>query len=124
MKRIGVRELAKLANVSVGTVDRALHGRKEVNEQTRKLILRIAAEHGYTPNLTARALSVGRANVRIGVCIPREIRYFYDQMRDGIFDEARRFEHVGVELIYRPVKRLAPRARRQLKVCSMTTFAR
>ena len=115
MKRIGVRELAKLANVSVGTVDRALHGRKEVREQTRKLILRIAAEHGYTPNLTARALSVGRANVRIGVCIPKEIRYFYDQMRDGIFDEARRFEHVGVELIYRPVKRLGSKSATTIK---------
>src|ERR1700745_2074203 len=110
MKKIGVRELAKLANVSLGTVDRALHGRKEVNEETRQRILEIAAKNGYTPNLAARALSVSRASIRIGVCIPREIHYFYDQMRGGILDEARRFEHVGVEVLYRPVKKLGSKS--------------
>ena len=106
MKQIGVRELAKLANVSLGTVDRALHGRKEVNEQTRRRILEIAAKNGYVPNLAARALSARRTTILIGVCIPREIHYFYDQMYDGIVDEARRFEHAGVEVLYRPVKTL------------------
>lgn len=107
MKRIGVRELAKLANVSLGTVDRALHGRKEVNAETRQKILRLAEEHGYRPNLTARALSVGRPTIRIGVCIPAEIRYFYDQVRDGIVSEKKQFEHLDIELLYRPVKSLA-----------------
>lgn len=115
MKKIGVRELAKLANVSLGTVDRALHGRREVSEKTRQRILKIAEKHGYTPNLTARALSVGGANIRIGVCIPREIHYFYDQLRDGIFDEARRFEHVGVEVLYRPVDTLASKPNAAIK---------
>jgi LacI family transcriptional regulator len=110
MKKIGVRELAKLADVSLGTVDRALHGRKEVNEETRQRILTIAARNGYKPNLAARALSVSRASIRIGVCIPREIHYFYDQMHDGILDEARRFEHVGVEVLYRPVKKLGSKS--------------
>jgi LacI family transcriptional regulator len=115
MKKIGVRELAKLANVSLGTVDRALHGRKEVNEKTRQRILKIAEKHGYSPNLTARALSVGRANIRVGVCIPREIHYFYDQLRDGIFDEARHFEHVGVDILYRPVDTLASKSTGTIK---------
>ena len=106
MKRIGVRELAKLANVSLGTVDRALNGRKEVSEQTRERILRLAEEHGYRPNPTARALSVGRSTIRIGVCIPSEIRYFYDQLRDGIISETKQFEHLGIEVLYKPVENL------------------
>ena len=110
MKQIGVRELAKLANVSVGTVDRALNGRKEVNEETRRRILRIAAEYGYTPNPAARALSVGRPNIKIGVCIPSEIHYFYDQLRDGIFAETEHFTHLGIEVLYRPVKTLTSSA--------------
>ncbi len=97
-----VRELAKLANVSLGTVDRALDGRKEVSEKTRHRILKIAEKHGYTPNLTARALSVGRPNIRIGVCVPQEIRYFYDQIREGISNEAQRFRHVGVDVVSVP----------------------
>lgn len=99
----GVREIARLAGVSLGTVDRSLHGRPEVSEATRKKVLAVARKLGYQPNLTARALSAGRATVRIGVCIPREIRFFYDQVRDGILEESRRWEHVGLEAIYEPV---------------------
>jgi LacI family transcriptional regulator len=49
---------------------------------------------------------VGRANLRIGVCIPEEIRFFYDQIRAGIFDEARRADGMDLEIAYRPVPSL------------------
>lgn len=104
--RLGIPQIAKLAGVSIGTVDRALHARKGVSEETRKRVLQIAKHAGYTPNLAARMLSVGRANAKIGVCIPREPHFFYDQLRDGILDECRRFESQGVEVLYRPVERL------------------
>ena len=54
MGRVGIQEIARLAKVSIGTVDRALHGRKRISERTRKRILRIAHEVGYRPNLAAR----------------------------------------------------------------------
>jgi LacI family transcriptional regulator len=106
MKRAGVHDIARLANVSIGTVDRALHGRKGISRETRKRILQVAKELSYTPNPAARMLAVGRAPLRIGVCIPREIHYFYDQVRDGILAEAQRFESLGVSVIYDPVPRL------------------
>ncbi len=105
-KRIGVREIARLAGVSVGTVDRALNGRKEINEKTRQRILWIADKNGYRPNLAARALSIGGAGLSVGVCIPREIRYFYDQLRNGILEEAARYRQMGLEILYDPVERL------------------
>lgn len=105
-KKVGIPEIARLAGVSIGTVDRALHGRKGINERTRKRILEVAKEHGYQPNFSARALAVGKAAIRIGVCLPREVHYFYDQMRAGIYSEARRNEHLGLEVIYRPTPRL------------------
>ena len=40
------------------------------------------------------------------MCIPEEIHFFYDQMRAGIEDEARRGESLGIEFIYRPVPSL------------------
>jgi len=106
MKRVGVHDIARLANVSIGTVDRALHGRKGISKETRKRVLQVARELSYTPNPAARMLAVGRAHLRIGVCIPREIHYFYDQVRDGILAEARRFESLGVSVTYDPVPRL------------------
>jgi LacI family transcriptional regulator len=105
-KRKGIHQIAQLARVSIGTVDRALHGRPGINPSTRQRILKIANQIGYSPNLAARALSIARANVRIGVCIPREIHFFYDQMWSGILDEERRASHLGVHFIHRPVHAL------------------
>ena len=83
-----------------------MHGRKAINRQTRQRVLRIARKVGYKPNLAARLLALGRAPLCIGVCIPREIHFFYDQVRQGIQEEARRFESLGVSILYRPVRRL------------------
>ena len=109
MKRAGIHQIAELARVSIGTVDRALHGRPGISGMTRKRVLRIAKRLAYTPHPAARALSVGRASIKIGVCIPEEIRFFYDQIRAGIFDEARRVNGLGIEIIYRPVPSLGER---------------
>lgn len=108
-KRKGIHQIAQLARVSIGTVDRALHGRPGINPATRQRILKIANQIGYSPNLAARALSIARANVRIGVCIPREIHFFYDQMWGGILDEERRASHLGVHFVHRPVHALGER---------------
>ena len=105
-ERHGIRRIAELANVAIGTVDRALHERNGVKESTRHRILQIARQIGYTPNLAARAPAVSKSGVRIGVCIPREIRFFYDQLWSGVLDEARRVAPLGVELLNRPVPSL------------------
>lgn len=110
MKRVkqrrGIHLIAQIASVSIGTVDRALHGRGGINEKTRQRILQIARQIGYTPNLAARALSVARAGARIGVCVPREIHFFYDQLWNGVLEEARQVSSLGTEFVHRPVHAL------------------
>ncbi|MGD0567349.1 MAG: substrate-binding domain-containing protein [Candidatus Sulfotelmatobacter sp.] len=102
----GIHLIAELADVSIGTVDRALHGRPGINESTRQRILRVAEQIAYTPNLAARALSVSKASARIGVCIPREIHFFYDQLWSGVLDEARSVAPLGIQFVNRPVHAL------------------
>jgi LacI family transcriptional regulator len=102
----GIHLIAHIAQVSIGTVDRALHGRDGINEVTRDRILEIASQIGYTPNLAARALSIARAGAKIGVCIPREIHFFYDQLWSGVLEEAARASQLGIEFINRPVQSL------------------
>src|SRR5271155_5534041 len=104
--RRGIHLIAELADVSIGTVDRALHGRPGINEATRQRILRIAEQISYTPNLAARTLSVSKASARIGVCIPREIHFFYDQLWSGVLDEARSVAPLGIQFVNRPVHAL------------------
>jgi LacI family transcriptional regulator len=105
-ERSGIHLIAEMANVSIGTVDRALHGRGGIKESTRKRILEITRQIGYTPNLAARALSVARASARIGVCMPREIRYFYDQLWSGVLDESKRVAQLGIQFVNSPVRNL------------------
>jgi LacI family transcriptional regulator len=103
-ERSGIHLIAQMANVSIGTVDRALHGRGGIKESTRQRILQVARQIGYTPNLAARALSVAKASARIGVCMPREIHFFYDQLWSGVLDEARRVAQLGIQFVNRPVQ--------------------
>src|SRR5256714_6006209 len=103
-ERRGIHLIAELANVSIGTVDRALHGRPGNNKETRQRILQVARQVGYTPNLAARALSASKSNLKIGVCVPREIHFFYDQLWSGILDEERRAGNLGMQFVNRPVQ--------------------
>lgn len=69
-KRFGIKDIARLANVSIGTVDRVLNNRKDVAEATRKKVEDIIEQHNYQPNLYARSLSV-KNNINIAVAIPK-----------------------------------------------------
>lgn len=56
----GVKEIARLANVSLATVDRVLHNRRGVSEATRSKILKIIKRLDYRPNILARRLASGK----------------------------------------------------------------
>lgn len=55
--RVRIKDIAKKAGVSAGTVDRVLHKRGEVNEETRKKVMDIVKDIGYVPNLAAKSLA-------------------------------------------------------------------
>jgi len=57
-KNIRIKDIAKKAGVSVGTVDRVLHNRGEVSVVTKEKILSIVKEFDYRPNILARALTL------------------------------------------------------------------
>lgn len=49
--KITTTQLARICGVSQGTVDRALHGRRDINPQTRERILAVAREYDYVPSV-------------------------------------------------------------------------
>lgn len=65
----GVKEIARRANVSIGTVDRVLHNRNGVSPKTREKIKAIIKELDYQPNLLARRLA-SRKVIHIATLIP------------------------------------------------------
>lgn len=62
-------DIAKEAGVSIGTVDRVLHGRGRVSKETREKIEKIIKENNYHPNQMARNLKMGKT-LKIGILIP------------------------------------------------------
>jgi DNA-binding LacI/PurR family transcriptional regulator len=66
-----IRDVARAAGVSKGTVSFALNGRPGVAEDTRQRILDAARELGWTPSAPARALSASRA-FAVGLVLARE----------------------------------------------------
>lgn len=55
--RIRIKDIARLADVSVGTVDRVIHGRSGVSESSKKRVEEILKQLDYQPNMYASALA-------------------------------------------------------------------
>ena len=55
-KKITINEVALAAQVSNGTVHRALNGKTGVSDAVRERIIKIAREMGYEPNIVASSL--------------------------------------------------------------------
>jgi LacI family transcriptional regulator len=64
--QVTTKDIARACGVSLGTVDRALHGKPRIDPATKELVLRKAKELGYRPDLLARGLVKGRT-MSIGV---------------------------------------------------------
>jgi LacI family transcriptional regulator len=101
----GIKDIARALGVSIGTVDRALHGRAGISPVTRKKILNMARSLGYQPNLAARMLS-SRQQRTIAVNVPRDIQSFFDPLRQGIADALHAAEASGFQAVYRTYPRL------------------
>ena len=67
--RVTIRDIARLAGVSVATVSRVLNDRPDVSPETRDAVMREIRANGFTTNRSARALSVGRTGL-VGLTVP------------------------------------------------------
>lgn len=56
LKITRIKDIARMAGVSIGTVDRVIHNRGEVAENTRQKVQQIINETNYSPNLMAQSL--------------------------------------------------------------------
>jgi LacI family transcriptional regulator len=69
VKNPRIKDIARLAKVSIGTVDRVLHNRGRVSEPTRQRVKEIVMQLSYKPNIIARTL-VKNKKYTIGLLIP------------------------------------------------------
>lgn len=76
---ITIKDIAKLAGVSYGTVSRVLNDRPGVNPKTKEQVLRVIDEVGYKPNAIARSL-VTKQSKSIALIVPDISQPFFGEI--------------------------------------------
>ncbi len=100
---MGIKRIAKLANVSIGTVDRVLHKRPGVSKETEKRVLKIIKDIGYVKNTTASRLKLASVKkIKIAILIPKDEnpnRWSYWELpKNGIIKAVEELTELGVEV--------------------------
>lgn len=80
-----IRDVAKLAGVSVATVSRALNNSGYVSESARKKVVEAAKELDYHPNEVARSLYQQKSKL-IGLLLPDITNPFFPAIAKGVED--------------------------------------
>jgi len=98
--RATIRDVARLAEVSVGTVSRALNDRAGVHPDTRRRVQAAVSALGYAPDLAARELSIRRP-VTVGLSVAHGHRrlipffvLFLEHLLDGLANSGLRVRDV------------------------------
>jgi LacI family transcriptional regulator len=107
-----MKEIARLAGVSIGTVDRVLHHRGRVSAENVSKIQAIVADRGYRPNVFASRLSSGTVVKTVGVVIPRPDQDFgyWRLIRSGMERAARELAPLHFDVVFGEYDRHDPEA--------------
>jgi LacI family purine nucleotide synthesis repressor len=82
-----IKQIAKIAGVSVTTVSRVLNGHPYVSEAKRKAVLKAMEQLDYSPNMNAIHLIKGKTNMA-GVMLPYINHAYFAAILEGIAHEA------------------------------------
>lgn len=98
---VTIYDVAKKTGYSITTVSRALNNYSDVNEKTKKIIVKTAEEMGYFPNSFARSLTM-KKSFTLGVIFVEDLGVgikhpFFSAVIEGF---KRRVEKFGYDLIF------------------------
>lgn len=94
---VTIKQIAQMVGVSRGTVDRAIHGRGDVNPEVKARIEQVMRETGYRPNTVAKALKTAQTPMTFGVLIPAGNR-FYEDAAKGLCEAEEVYAPYGVAI--------------------------
>ncbi|MCM8759635.1 MAG: LacI family transcriptional regulator [Candidatus Omnitrophica bacterium] len=83
MKRIKLKDIAKISGFDISTCSRALRDDPRVKAETKKKIKKIAEELDYIPDISGRTLSAGKSGI-IGIILPEIKHSFYSEIFEEI----------------------------------------
>jgi len=88
--KMTMKEIAKMAGVSVTTVSLIINGKDQsIGAETRERVLKLIEETGYVPNGIARSM-ITKQTSTLGLMIPDITNPYFASMARGIEDAARK----------------------------------
>lgn len=100
---MNIKEIAALAGVSRGTVDRVLNNRGGVNEGTAHKIREIAIMANYIPNKAGKTLAIKKRGMKLGMMLlnsPSKNPFIADVLQ-GAQKQSKELEDYGVSVEFR-----------------------
>ncbi len=107
-----IKEIAALAGVSRGTVDRVLNNRGAVNPVTAEKIREIAKALDYKPNHAGLVLAAQKKRFKLGVVLSSPENPFFLDVLDGVNEKAHELAHYNCTVI---IKQMAFGVEEQIK---------
>ena len=100
--KIRIKDVAELAGVSVGTVDRVIHNRPNVSKTAREKVEKALKEMDYHPNMYASALAYNK-KYNFDFIIPKhESEAYWEEIEEGAMSacEHRRDFNINMKMMY------------------------
>lgn len=89
---ITIKDVARIAGVSISTVSRVINNSKPVSEEIRDRVLKVVKETNYVPNPVARSLVLRKSNT-IGVIVPDISDFKVGEILNGVEEVARLYNY-------------------------------
>lgn len=101
-ERIRIKDIARLAEVSVGTVDRVLHDRPGVSQSSRERVEKILNELDYHPNMYASALASNKKYHFIYLLPTHKEGSYWCDIENGIKEAVNAYSdfHISIQAEY------------------------
>lgn len=92
MAALTIKDIAKICNVGISTVSRAINDDPGINKNTRERILKVIEEYHYVPNNSARNLKMTESNT-IALLIKGIDNQFFQGMLKMYEEELKKMEY-------------------------------
>ena len=90
--KIRIKDIAERAGVSVGTVDRVIHGRTNVSKASYDKVQKVLDEINYVPNHYASALASNKTYYFAAILPMHEVDSYWARVENGLIDGLRRYQ--------------------------------
>lgn len=100
--KIRIKDIAEMAGVSVGTVDRVIHKRPNVSKKAREKVEAALKEMNYQPNVYASALAYNRSYTFYVILPKHASEAYWEEIENGAMkaNEQRRDFSIDVKFLY------------------------